>query len=865
MKDNIESVNNQDEPAFYVAGKVTSQIEVKISYRIIDLFSQGLYTSPNKAIEELVANSFDAGATSVHVILPPDFKEQGAAITVIDNGTGMNEDGLRQHWLIGVSSKRDAGFHPPKGRKQIGRFGIGKLATYVLSDHLTHICKSNGKFYATTMDFTKIPHGDQDGIYSKEEVKIPLRELTEDEAQQAVQQLFTDDSKPGYKAIKLFGKNSEKSWTVAVMSGLKEMATEIQRGKLRWILETAMPLRDDFHLFLDGDQIEPSKLQAKKLKSWTLGKEIKELSKPGPTGDELQVTSDNRASKKSFHHFGFTHSQLGRITGYAELYDEALTGGKSANTGFSNGFFVYVRGRLVNTTDEYFGIDSNLLRHGTFARFRLVVHIDRLDEDLRSSRESVREGTFVEIARNFLHGVFNYVRNYHEKLESEESPGTIASRRIASAPRSLSRNPILNLLNLSLNGKYRPRYFSVPSNLEEKQIKRIINEFEKASEEKEGFISSVELADDFSQNMGIAVFDVENRKIRINALHPYVAHFLDEYDHRVKNTPLELLAIAEVHLEAHLLELGVEEGVLKDILIMRDELLRDISRRSPRRNAHHVAQALLDAATNKDNLEIELVASFNSIGFSDAVRIGGAGKPDGIAVAYLAASENKTSRQYRITLEAKSKEKRDGKVAAGTVKVSTLARHRKDYSADYSVVVGPDFPTSQGDTSALSKELANDREKNPGKGITLIRIADMARLVRLVPAKRVGLDKLRDLFETCSMPEDSKAWIDKLAAETTTKPPYKELLETIADEQKEAQEAPVEFASIVTILRREKHTKLDKEEIIALCNSLAKMVPEYVTVRQASVEINQRPDKILKAISAVIGNYPSEEKKNITI
>ena len=44
------------------AGKEQSKIGVLLSYKLVQLFSEGLYTTPNKAIEELVANSFDAGA-----------------------------------------------------------------------------------------------------------------------------------------------------------------------------------------------------------------------------------------------------------------------------------------------------------------------------------------------------------------------------------------------------------------------------------------------------------------------------------------------------------------------------------------------------------------------------------------------------------------------------------------------------------------------------------------------------------------------------------------------------------------------------------------------------------------------------------
>ena len=95
-----------NDPIFASAGAKTDDIEVRLSYRIVELFSEGLYTSSNKAVEELVANSFDAGAQRVHVLLTPNLHDQDATIAVIDDGEGMDQEGLKQHWLIGISNKR---------------------------------------------------------------------------------------------------------------------------------------------------------------------------------------------------------------------------------------------------------------------------------------------------------------------------------------------------------------------------------------------------------------------------------------------------------------------------------------------------------------------------------------------------------------------------------------------------------------------------------------------------------------------------------------------------------------------------------------------------------------------------------------
>lgn len=100
MADNNATPKDQDEdaPVFATTGTQTDTIDVRISFRIIKHFSEGLYSSPNKAIEELVSNAFDAGAGNVHVIVSPSLSDVDSTIVVIDDGAGMDAEGLRQHW-----------------------------------------------------------------------------------------------------------------------------------------------------------------------------------------------------------------------------------------------------------------------------------------------------------------------------------------------------------------------------------------------------------------------------------------------------------------------------------------------------------------------------------------------------------------------------------------------------------------------------------------------------------------------------------------------------------------------------------------------------------------------------------------------
>lgn len=337
--------------SFATAGSEADKIDVRLSYRIVRLFSEGLYASPNKAIEELVANSFDAGARRVAVLLPTDFHDQGATIAVLDDGEGMDAQGLSQHWLIGKTDKRDLA-QLPLGRYQIGKFGIGKLATYVLANRLTHISKKGGRYYSTSMNFKTVDdRGDQE-VEAKAPIKIGLRELTEDQAKQALNGWLAT---PAFRkcGIRLFGANPAPSWTFAILSDLKDKVHEIRRPRLQWVLRTALPLRDDLAINLDGAELEPSKAAKGRLKKWILGKDIDELPKPAP--DEIDASEDENELDDSHKRFGLTHSVIGRITGYAEAYKSLLTG-KSDELFRSHGFFVYVRNRLINVEDGHFGI-----------------------------------------------------------------------------------------------------------------------------------------------------------------------------------------------------------------------------------------------------------------------------------------------------------------------------------------------------------------------------------------------------------------------------------------------------------------------------------------------------------------------------
>ncbi len=846
------------EPGFVSIGKSIDTIDVLLSYRIIDLFSEGLYASPNKAIEELVANSFDAGAQRVVLLLSPNMHAQDATITVIDDGEGMDVVGLKQHWLIGISNKRQLD-SLPRGRQQIGKFGIGKLATYVLSERLTHISKRDGKYYSTSMDYTAIEGQVGKEVGPTTPIKIALRQLSEEEAKR-VTKAWTGSGAFKAADMVLFGKKSPDSWTIAVMSSLKPKVHEIKPGVLEWVLRTALPLRPDFAVWLNGKKLVPSKHDKGLLKRWVLGRDLIQPPKPSPKG--VSASEDLNADKASDHRFGLDIPGLGRITGYAEAYKDLLTG-KSDELGRSYGFFVYVFGRLLNVVDGHFGISPDELRHGTFGRFRLVVYMDGLDEGLRSNREAISEGPLLTTAQNVLRAIFNAVRPTIEKYDQEEEPGARLARKLSASPASLSRSPIVNLARAVLKGQRKSRYLIVPDLESAVERDAFLGLLEGRAAEADKFVSGLTIDYEGSPVDGIARYDTVTGYLRINAWHPFVATFHDEFASKAAGQPLELLAMAEVLTEAHLHSIGVKGDLIDDFLTLRDQLLRNLANESGRKSAFAISLELRNARNDADALEDRLCSAFRSLGF-EVTPIGGPGKPDGVATAYLSADDKGRARQYAVSLEAKSKKADKGKVAAHTVGVSAIVRQRDAYRCQHALVVGRDFPTSKGGASALAKEIADDRMKTEKIGgpktITLITIDDLAELVKLRPIKQIGLVKIRDLLLNCQLPNESAAWVQAIKETKVKKTPYKAIVETIEYLQKEYKSSGVKYAALrVELSHRTPPIKYETDDtLIDLCKAMAQMAPGAIFASSESVELDQSATNVIDAIEAATREYSDD-------
>lgn len=100
----------------------SSTIEVTFDKSHLVTIGERLYGESLELLRELIANAYDADAAHVWIEVRPDH------FTVRDDGSGMDEAGLREFFRIGSQNKRTEPLSPRYRRPRIGQFGIGKFA-----------------------------------------------------------------------------------------------------------------------------------------------------------------------------------------------------------------------------------------------------------------------------------------------------------------------------------------------------------------------------------------------------------------------------------------------------------------------------------------------------------------------------------------------------------------------------------------------------------------------------------------------------------------------------------------------------------------------------------------------------------------
>src|SRR5258708_19709495 len=121
----------------------------RVRPRLLTLLGDQLIKDANLAVFELVKNAYDADATVCAVTLENPTDQSKARITVEDDGVGMDEDTLRNVWMMIATDFRALQRLEDKRTKKFNRFplgekGLGRLSAHKLGRFIRLITRRRG-------------------------------------------------------------------------------------------------------------------------------------------------------------------------------------------------------------------------------------------------------------------------------------------------------------------------------------------------------------------------------------------------------------------------------------------------------------------------------------------------------------------------------------------------------------------------------------------------------------------------------------------------------------------------------------------------------------------------------------------------
>ncbi len=703
-------------------GREIDKVVLEIDYSIIEHFSRYLYGSPNKAVEELVANAFDAMATDVFIYVP------GAQVTdrvlVWDDGLSMDKAELKSLWWIAKSPKTEGarvGNAPGlRERLMIGKFGIGKLASYQVGEGIAHLCKSADGFLLVDVDYRDV-ESDLKPEQPPKRYETPIYQMTEKEAREWVEKMFVRTP----KALgELWGR---PHWTLAIIYPLKDI--DLLPGRLAWVLSSSMPLRSDFRITVNDEKVVPRVL-AGEFESWTLGTPaVKEAVKQGwvRAKSRNEVTGDLVFPTKKDDHEGgpaIVFPNLGPTRAEIRLFRASLNTGAAAEYGRSYGFFLRVRERLVNMSDPQLAFRDPSF--GTFYRTQFVIHADSLDEDLLADRERLRLDTprmkELAVLQDVLYlAARQRFDRYDEAVAKEE----LSESLLPIGDRTYFREPFTSLLLKTGKGA------------EGIDISQAHIEREARSEEDP-----------------IADLDASGTGFTVNTEHPFLKAVSERLGGgrkaREALRALDLVAVSETLFAGFLFDMGLDAERIDRILKWREGLYRSLALRYGKTADDVFAEVERTSYLGKDKFEQSLADLFGLMGF-EATRHGGPGEKDVLVISPTGET------QVKFTVEGKGSRR---PVPNDRAEVGGAVAHRETEHAEHAIIVAREFAGFErgGDDAAILAEC-----RATGR-VSIVTVETLIQLAKAVLKFYYPLELILPVLAEIETPEAKQHRVEELVS-----------------------------------------------------------------------------------------------------
>ncbi|APX97878.1 ATP-binding protein [Natronorubrum daqingense] len=717
-------------------GDTEDSIDIDISFRIIRQFSKQLYDNPRRAIEELVCNSYDANAKECYIHTPNDVDD---GLYVLDDGHSMDMDGLEWLWKV-ASSRKSQGDDEDRvsgDRQQIGKFGVGKLASFALGSRLTYVATKNGK--------TRIVSVHQDRLKEEtEDDDFDVYEFQASEARDHLNRFFTNIPDPW--------ENNWDSWTLAVVEDIPERntGTDLQPWHLKNMIRTAIPTSTNFSAYLNQEKIserEPNgeeifnvdvtedvmidRIETTLKNYWSSRKSIG----PDDVSEELyEVTRTTFSDPQDTNEriAGIEVPILGPVSGQGRYFDRSLTTDKRRERGFQDhGFRVNVRGKLINKSDPLFGLEP--LSFSTWAQFLAEFEMPGLDEVIRVQRDQLMDEPETHIARRILKQTFQEVRQQQRNQEDEDNAGIISR----SSSSSSSGETLQRTFSDRLQERSNHYAYDAVSGLHDETEKRSLD------------LDDIDIEVKPLKPTDRAVeYNSDELQVIINEGHPLIDTLRrsSDFTRNIEDAFKEILA-ARLLIYGYLRKNGADRLALAASRQIFDSVLRSAAGNLGADELDYQLSELDDASTvGGTRFEEAIVNIFQNIGLS-AAQDGGPDTHDGV-IEIPQVGDN-----FRVSVEAKGSQ---GIVSHSQLSFDSVNRHRSEQNCDQAIVIAREFQTEgrNEQRSALLRNLDPEINDEAVSNISLMTTEAIETFLRLHDRQPFTYSETKQVLSNDVLPEN---------------------------------------------------------------------------------------------------------------
>ena len=377
-----------------------SPFEMRFDPQTINHLGVRMYATLPPALAEIVANAYDADATSVVIHLEEN-DNSPSRIVIEDDGCGLTHDEINSKFLVIGRNRRDQDGDTPSPvhkRMPIGKKGLGKLALFGLAKTICISTRREGKLNEFVLDWEELQNAS--GVY-----KPTATRIDED--------------------------NADKSGTTVTLSGLKRK-TPFDPAGLADSISRMFHFSDDFQVIIQtpsGDRIALDNSR----KYGTL---------------DIQFHWDISKSKFIPHNSAFSDKKIrGRL----------MTSTKPIppSSGL-RGITLISRTKLVNEP-EFFSSSTSSHFYQYLTGWISIDYIDELEDDVIATNRKSIDWDHPEMTklRKFLAGIVSQVNGEWRRLRKEkkdedlqESTGIDTAKWLTTMPPDIreSTTEIINLL-----------------------------------------------------------------------------------------------------------------------------------------------------------------------------------------------------------------------------------------------------------------------------------------------------------------------------------------------------------------------------------------------------------------------------------